>query len=92
MFEDFEQLRIAVNDVGIACVAAGKGETLLMRHGFSQTMALWARIAPAAPDRHRAQANNLRHQMIAAMTKTPRSSAANQHRCGSFKRLRKRLI
>ncbi|CAE6787244.1 Haloacetate dehalogenase H-1 [Paraburkholderia nemoris] len=47
MFEDFEQSRIAVNGVEIACVAAGEGEPLLMLHGFPQTMALWARIAPA---------------------------------------------
>jgi haloacetate dehalogenase len=47
MFEDFEQHRITVNGVEIACVAAGEGEPLLMLHGFPQTMALWAWIAPA---------------------------------------------
>lgn len=46
MFEDFESGRIAVNGVEIAFVAAGAGEPALMLHGFPQTKALWARIAP----------------------------------------------
>ncbi len=47
MFKDFEQHQINVNGVEIACVAAGEGEPVLMLHGFPQTMALWARIAPS---------------------------------------------
>ncbi|MBY5716086.1 alpha/beta hydrolase [Rhizobium leguminosarum] len=46
MFEGFESGRIAVDGVEIAYVAAGAGEPLLMLHGFPQTKALWARIAP----------------------------------------------
>lgn len=46
MFENFETHQIAVGNVEIACVAAGKGDPILMLHGFPQTMALWARIAP----------------------------------------------
>ncbi|WP_263286974.1 alpha/beta fold hydrolase [Pseudomonas sp. GL-R-26] len=46
MFENFETHRITAGDVEIACVAAGTGEPILMLHGFPQTMALWARIAP----------------------------------------------
>jgi haloacetate dehalogenase len=46
MFEGFERSRIVVGDVEIACVAAGTGAPVLMLHGFPQTMALWARIAP----------------------------------------------
>ncbi|MBY5318530.1 alpha/beta fold hydrolase [Rhizobium leguminosarum] len=46
MFEGFEGGRIAVDGVEIAYVAAGAGEPLLMLHGFPQTKALWARIAP----------------------------------------------
>ncbi|MGO7335637.1 alpha/beta fold hydrolase [Rhizobium leguminosarum] len=47
MFEGFESGRIAVDGVEIAYVAAGAGEPVLMLHGFPQTKALWARIAPA---------------------------------------------
>ncbi|MGZ2461702.1 alpha/beta fold hydrolase [Rhizobium anhuiense] len=47
MFEDFESGRIAVDGVEIAYVAAGAGEPVLLLHGFPQTKALWARIAPA---------------------------------------------
>lgn len=46
MFENFESGRIAVHGVEIAYVAAGAGEPMLMLHGFPQTKALWARIAP----------------------------------------------
>ncbi|MBN3785610.1 alpha/beta hydrolase [Burkholderia sp. Ac-20353] len=46
MFEGFQPYRIAVDDVSIACVAAGDGEPVLMLHGFPQTMAIWAKIAP----------------------------------------------
>lgn len=46
MFEDFEGGRIAVDGVEIAYVAAGSGEPVLLLHGFPQTRALWARIAP----------------------------------------------
>lgn len=51
MFENFEQHLVTVNGVEIACVAAGDGEPLLMLHGFPQTMALWARIAPRLVER-----------------------------------------
>jgi len=47
MFEDFESGRIAVENMEIAYVSAGAGEPVLLLHGFPQTKALWARIAPA---------------------------------------------
>ncbi|KPX23585.1 Haloacetate dehalogenase H-1 [Pseudomonas amygdali pv. dendropanacis] len=47
MFEHFKAQRINVGDLEIACVAAGQGEPVLMLHGFPQTRAIWARIAPA---------------------------------------------
>ncbi|MCD7042558.1 MULTISPECIES: alpha/beta fold hydrolase [Pseudomonas] len=47
MFEGFKQHQINVGEVEIACVVAGEGEPVLMLHGFPQTMAVWARIAPA---------------------------------------------
>ena len=40
MFENFETHRMTVGDLEIACVVAGKGEPILMLHGFPQTMAL----------------------------------------------------
>ncbi|WP_348626843.1 hypothetical protein [Mesorhizobium sp. DCY119] len=46
MFEGFDSGRIAVDGVEIAYVAAGAGEPVLLLHGFPQTKALWARIAP----------------------------------------------
>lgn len=47
MFNDFDVHRITVGEVEIACVTAGQGEPVLMLHGFPQTLAIWARIAPA---------------------------------------------
>lgn len=47
MFEDFERYQIVVNGVEIVCVVKGKGEPVLMLHGFPQNMALWANIAPS---------------------------------------------
>ncbi|MCW8279212.1 alpha/beta hydrolase [Pseudomonas sp. PCH199] len=47
MFEGFKRHQIKVGEVEIACVVAGEGEPVLMLHGFPQTMAVWARIAPA---------------------------------------------
>ncbi|MHC8378439.1 alpha/beta fold hydrolase [Pseudomonas sp. MDT1-16] len=47
MFEGFTRHQIKVGEVEIACVVAGEGEPLLMLHGFPQTMAVWAQIAPA---------------------------------------------
>lgn len=46
MFEGFEMGRTAVGSTEIAWVAAGQGEPVLMLHGFPQTHALWARVAP----------------------------------------------
>lgn len=46
MFSDFESLQIDVNRTQIACVKKGTGPALLLLHGFPQTKAMWARIAP----------------------------------------------
>ncbi|ACI53417.1 haloacetate dehalogenase [Rhizobium leguminosarum] len=46
MFDGFESGRVTVGETEIAYVAAGEGEPVLMLHGFPQTKALWARIAP----------------------------------------------
>ncbi|MBI1170037.1 alpha/beta fold hydrolase [bacterium] len=46
MFDGFESGRISVDATLIDYVAAGSGEPVLMLHGFPQTKAMWARIAP----------------------------------------------
>ncbi|WP_299358174.1 alpha/beta hydrolase [uncultured Paracoccus sp.] len=46
MFQGFERGRIAVDGVEIAYVAAGDGPPVLLLHGFPQTKALWAQVAP----------------------------------------------
>lgn len=46
IFEGFDSGRIAVDGVEIAYVATGAGESVRRLHGFPQTKALWARIAP----------------------------------------------
>jgi haloacetate dehalogenase len=46
MFEGFTTHRIPVEGAEIFCVAGGDGPPVLLLHGFPQTHALWARIAP----------------------------------------------
>ena len=46
MFEGFELRHVKVNGVEIAFRIGGKGAPLLMLHGFPQTHAMWAQIAP----------------------------------------------
>ena len=46
MFEGFAQKTVPVDGVDIACVVAGSGPPVLMLHGFPQTKAMWARVAP----------------------------------------------
>lgn len=52
MFEGFEAGRTEVGDgLEIAWVAGGAGEPVLLLHGFPQTSALWARVAPVLAGR-----------------------------------------
>ncbi len=47
MFEGFQRQTIDVGDgIAIACATAGEGLPVLLLHGFPQTLAMWARIAP----------------------------------------------
>ena len=47
MFEGFERRTVEVDDgISIACVTAGSGPPVLLLHGFPQTRAMWAQIAP----------------------------------------------
>ena len=47
MFETFTARTVPVGDVDISCVVGGSGPPLLLLHGFPQTKAMWARVAPA---------------------------------------------
>ena len=46
MFEGFERKVAPVEGLDIACVIGGEGAPVLLLHGFPQTMAMWARVAP----------------------------------------------
>ncbi|MEL6519016.1 MAG: alpha/beta hydrolase [Pseudomonadota bacterium] len=46
MFSEFTEGHAAVRDADIAYVMAGSGPPVLLLHGFPQTKALWARVAP----------------------------------------------
>lgn len=46
MFEGFEAGRLKVGEVDIGYVAGGAGAAVLLLHGFPQTHALWAAVAP----------------------------------------------
>jgi haloacetate dehalogenase len=46
MFEGFARQSLTLDGTDIACVVAGSGPPVLLLHGFPQTMAMWARVAP----------------------------------------------
>lgn len=46
LFEGFEKKTVQVNDVSIHYVKAGKGAPVLLLHGFPQSHAMWAAVAP----------------------------------------------
>lgn len=46
MFGDFEKRRVAVGDVTINAVIGGRGPPVLLLHGYPQSLAMWAKIAP----------------------------------------------
>lgn len=50
MFEGFENGNAAINGTRINYVKNGNGPPLLMLHGFPQTLAMWARVAPDLSD------------------------------------------
>jgi haloacetate dehalogenase len=51
MFDDFASRVENIDDVDIDFVIGGSGPPLLMLHGYPQTRALWARVAPQLADR-----------------------------------------
>lgn len=47
MFEHFERAKVDVGGgVDIACAVGGSGPAVLLLHGFPQSLAMWARVAP----------------------------------------------
>ncbi|MBC7140940.1 MAG: alpha/beta hydrolase [Rhodobacteraceae bacterium] len=60
MIAGFEDGRAAVNGQEIAYSAGGSGPPLLLLHGFPQTRALWAKVAPLLAPRFTVVAADLR--------------------------------
>jgi haloacetate dehalogenase len=46
LFSNFRRGRQRLDDIEINYVTAGKGPPLLLLHGFPQSLAMWARVAP----------------------------------------------
>ena len=46
MFSGFKRIAVTTRDVTIDCLIGGSGPGLLLLHGFPQTKAMWAQIAP----------------------------------------------
>ncbi|MFN6952504.1 MAG: alpha/beta hydrolase [Albidovulum sp.] len=60
MIPGFEDRILPVNGQEIACSVGGSGLPLLLLHGFPQTRALWARVAPRLAERFTVVAADLR--------------------------------
>ena len=60
MFESFKRGRANVGDAEIAFVIGGNGSPVLLLHGYPQTHAMWARIAPFLAERYTVVAADLR--------------------------------
>jgi haloacetate dehalogenase len=51
MFEGFEHKIVSVEGTDIACDVGGSGPPVLLLHGFPQSRAMWARVAPQLASR-----------------------------------------
>jgi haloacetate dehalogenase len=51
MFDGFDHRHVDVGDVTIHCVVAGSGPPVLLLHGYPQSLAMWARVAPILAER-----------------------------------------
>ncbi len=46
MFDGFDRRLVDVGEITVHCVVAGDGPPVLMLHGFPQSLAMWAHVAP----------------------------------------------
>lgn len=61
LFPGFDAGRLAISDeVTIAYVAAGSGPPVLLLHGYPQTKAMWAHVAPVLAEKYTVVAADLR--------------------------------
>jgi len=92
MFAGFERRTVDVGDgIAIACVAAGRGAPVLLLHGFPQTHAMWAGIAPQiAAAGHRVVCADLRG--YGDSSKPPRQPDNSNYSFRSFGRDQLRLM
>lgn len=60
MFETFKRSRFRTSDIEISYVTGGSGPPVLLLHGYPQSLAMWARIAPKLAERFTVVAADLR--------------------------------
>jgi haloacetate dehalogenase len=60
LFKGFERRHIPVGEVTINCVFGGQGDPVLLLHGYPQTLAEWALLAPLLAQRHTVVCADLR--------------------------------
>jgi haloacetate dehalogenase len=60
MFEGFARKRVDVGAATINCVVGGSGPPVLLLHGFPQSLAMWARVAPLLAPHHTVVCADLR--------------------------------
>lgn len=60
MFDSFEQRTLSIDGTTISFVTAGIGPPVLLLHGFPQTKAMWAKVAPLLANNHTVVAADLR--------------------------------
>jgi haloacetate dehalogenase len=61
MFDGFRRRRVDVGGgIEIACVMGGAGPPVLLLHGYPQTLAMWARVAPSLSTRYTVVCADLR--------------------------------
>ncbi len=60
MFQGFRNEKVETGDAVINCVICGSGPPVLLLHGFPQTHAMWAKIAPILAQRYTVVAADLR--------------------------------
>ncbi len=60
MFEGFERKIVNVAGLDIACMVGGAGPAVLLLHGFPQTLAMWAQVAPILKGRYTVVCADLR--------------------------------